>query len=299
MTTAEKLYDEAFACSQKQELEKAFTLYRGAAELGYAPAQVNLGFAYLHGKGVKNDDAQAVYWFQKAADQNHAAAISNLGFCYSFGRGVPKDKYRALALYKKAADMGNESAARNYANLYRELEGTMASGDPAPSASPAPDIKSLDDFVKFAEGAGIHFSKGSTAPNNYHSKKDLEAADRIIQSYVPTGINRFFNKLLGVFIAGLIYLAADSGFDESFLAGAAVFGLFIAIILALKAIIPFNHRIKYYKQNHLDDLIRKDHGSMPICVKVYNAFPGKKILAYIRKLNPEAAQKIGQMSEKK
>ncbi len=162
-----------------------------------------------------------------------------------------------------------------------------------------PNISSVEDFVKFAEGVGIHFSKGSTTQSNYYSKKALDEADRIIRSYQPTGINRFFNKLLGVFIGGLIYLAADSGLDEAFFAGAVVFGVFIAILLVCKANYPFRHRIKYYNKNHLDQLIRQDYGSMPICVKVYNSMPGKKMLSYIRKLNPAAAQKIEQMTAKK
>lgn len=161
--------------------------------------------------------------------------------------------------------------------------------------SPVDNIHSVQDFIKFTEDNGIPILNGA-APRNYHSKQDLEEADRIIRSYQPSSINRFINRMLGVFIGALIYLAADTGLDEDFLAGAAVFGVFIAILLIIKINYPFRHRIKYYNQNRLNDLIRKDHGTMPICIKVYNSMPGKKMLAYIRKLNPEAAQIISNMT---
>ena len=49
------------------------------AERGDAAAQVDLGFAYENGKGVPQDDKEAVKWYRKAADQGHPQAQSNLG----------------------------------------------------------------------------------------------------------------------------------------------------------------------------------------------------------------------------
>ena len=43
--------------------------YRKAAERGYGPAQMQLGWAYRTGKIVPRDFAQAEAWFRKAADQ--------------------------------------------------------------------------------------------------------------------------------------------------------------------------------------------------------------------------------------
>ena len=49
-------------------------LFRKAADRGNADAQVSLGYMYLHGRGVPQDDALAVTWYRKAADQGNADA---------------------------------------------------------------------------------------------------------------------------------------------------------------------------------------------------------------------------------
>ena len=40
--------------------------YRKAAEQGNATAQCNLGVAYDHGRGVPQDDVQAVHWYSQS-----------------------------------------------------------------------------------------------------------------------------------------------------------------------------------------------------------------------------------------
>ena len=62
--------------------------YREAAKQGCAAAQYNLGVMYKNGRGVKQDDAQAVAWFRKAAEQGNTDAQKELGRMYATGRGV-------------------------------------------------------------------------------------------------------------------------------------------------------------------------------------------------------------------
>ncbi len=45
-----------------------------AAEQGNADAQFLLGACYYKGKGVEQDHAKAVYWFEKAAEQGYVYA---------------------------------------------------------------------------------------------------------------------------------------------------------------------------------------------------------------------------------
>ena len=56
-----------------------------AAEQGDADAQYNLGVMYANGRGVRQDDAQAVQWYRKAAEQGDAEAQFNLGVMYADG----------------------------------------------------------------------------------------------------------------------------------------------------------------------------------------------------------------------
>jgi hypothetical protein len=84
---------------------------RKAAEQGDAGAQCNLGVCYdCVGRGVEQDDAQAVAWYRKAAEQGHAGAQRKLGIMYGGGRGVEQDDAQAGVWYRKAAEQGDTYA---------------------------------------------------------------------------------------------------------------------------------------------------------------------------------------------
>ena len=74
------------------------------AQQGDAEAQSNLGFMYLIGRGVPEDDAEAVKWYRKAAEQGYALAHCSLGYMHEVGDGVAKDATEAAKWYRKAAE---------------------------------------------------------------------------------------------------------------------------------------------------------------------------------------------------
>ena len=94
---------------------------RQAAEQGDARAQFNLGFMYHEGKGVPQDDAEAVRWFRMAAGQGHAEAQGALGAMYALGRGVLKDSVLAHMWLNIAGASGNEAAREPRDNLEDDM----------------------------------------------------------------------------------------------------------------------------------------------------------------------------------
>ena len=86
---------------------------RPIAEQGNAKAQKNLGFMYANGRGVPQDDKEAVKWYLLAAEQGHASAQNNVGFMYGNGTGVPQDNVYAHMWLNIAASKGNETAKTN------------------------------------------------------------------------------------------------------------------------------------------------------------------------------------------
>ncbi len=76
-----------------ERLSSYFNLYsiRMKASAGDPAAQFKLGVLYYHGQGMAQDDAKAVYWFQKASDQGYTSAQAVLGALYYHGTGVAKD----------------------------------------------------------------------------------------------------------------------------------------------------------------------------------------------------------------
>ena len=46
---------------------------------------------YAEGKGVPENDAEAVQWFRRAAGQGYVSAQGSLGAMYADGEGVPRN----------------------------------------------------------------------------------------------------------------------------------------------------------------------------------------------------------------
>ncbi len=86
--------------------------FRWAAEQGDAEAQHNLGVMYSTGRGVPQDDSEAVRWYRLAAEQGLAEAQYTLGVAYSEGRGVPQDHVQAYMWLNLAAAQGKEDARK-------------------------------------------------------------------------------------------------------------------------------------------------------------------------------------------
>ena len=106
-----------------QDDTEAVRWYRLAAEQGDAGAQYNLGVMYQDGRGVPQDDTETVRWYQLAADQGFVAARVNLGFMYQGGRGVPQDDTEAVRWYRLAANQGFAVAQYNLGVMYRNGRG--------------------------------------------------------------------------------------------------------------------------------------------------------------------------------
>ena len=99
-----------------QDRQRAYELYREAAESQNATAQVNLGVFY-RGDGdneLNRNWNEAFRNFMLAAEQNSAKGQFNVGVCYANGLGVPeKDMMKAIEFYTLAANQGHASAQFN------------------------------------------------------------------------------------------------------------------------------------------------------------------------------------------
>ncbi len=115
--------EAASAPDRRDEYAAAVRDLRPLAEQGDAASQYALGRMYADGRGVPQDDAQAVSWFRQAAEQGHAAAQYNLGVMYAKGHGVPQDDAEAVSWYRKAAEQGDAAAQYRLGVMYSNGEG--------------------------------------------------------------------------------------------------------------------------------------------------------------------------------
>jgi TPR repeat protein len=88
-----------------------------AAREGEVDAQALLGQILLDGRGIAQDQALALRWFDIAARQGHLMARNMLGRCHEHGWGCAADASTAARHYRLGAEAGLDWAMYNYANL--------------------------------------------------------------------------------------------------------------------------------------------------------------------------------------
>ena len=103
-----------------QDNTQAVRWLQQAAEQGNVEAQANLGWWFL--QGDKGADAQkAVRWLQQAAAQGEATAQNNLGWMYETGNGVTKNNASAYMWFSIAETNGSKWAAQNKKTVARRM----------------------------------------------------------------------------------------------------------------------------------------------------------------------------------
>jgi TPR repeat protein len=76
---------------------------------------------YFEGKGVDQDNKEAVRLYRLAADQGDALAQTDLGYRYETGKGVDQDYKEAFRLYKLAAEQGVPIAQYKTGHMYERV----------------------------------------------------------------------------------------------------------------------------------------------------------------------------------
>ena len=97
------------------------------AEKGDAKAQYNLGVIFANGKGVPENDGEAVKWYREAAEQGHAGGQFGLGSAYFLGRGVPENYLQAYMWLALAKAQGHEKAAKGLDVVKAKMTGVEIS----------------------------------------------------------------------------------------------------------------------------------------------------------------------------
>ena len=79
---------------------------------------------YDTGRGVAQDDAEAVKWYRLAAAQGDADAQTNLGVMYSNGQGVLPNYIQAHKWSNLAAAQGSEAGRKNRDIIAKSMTAT-------------------------------------------------------------------------------------------------------------------------------------------------------------------------------
>ena len=99
----EILFSRANKEWEHRKLRCAFRLFLSGARAGDPGAQVNLGYFYDTGIGMKPNRRQALCWYKRAFQQGCAAAATNIGTIFRDQRQLKK----ALVWFRRAVKLGD------------------------------------------------------------------------------------------------------------------------------------------------------------------------------------------------
>ncbi len=95
-----------------QNDKEAVKWFRMSSEQGNPASQYRLALMYERGQGVVQDYKEAVKWWRKAVEQGHPEAPYTLGLKYTLGKGVIRDDVMAHMYFNIAAVSGHEDAIK-------------------------------------------------------------------------------------------------------------------------------------------------------------------------------------------
>jgi len=108
----------------KRDPEKAFDLYKQAADRNHTWAKLKVGEFLLAGTAGVHDPKQALEYLTAAADAGEARAITLIGTIYengdlNHGKTTAVDTTKAITFYKKAIALNEPRSFADYGALYK------------------------------------------------------------------------------------------------------------------------------------------------------------------------------------
>ena len=130
--SAETQYTRGIRARAQHNFDEAGKWFRKSAERGYAPAQYEIGWGYVHGDKVD----EGIKWLRKAAEQGNADAQNTLGIWYHMGYGIKRDLDEAIKWYSKAAEQRHSYAKDELSALSKYIQYSKAAKEG--------DVKAMD-----------------------------------------------------------------------------------------------------------------------------------------------------------
>ena len=121
-------YQLARSLHKAERYGEALALYSETGEQGFALAQRSIGFMYANANGVAQDLAKAVTWLRRAADRCDADAQFALGTLYANGQGMKQSETESLRWLRIAAAQ-NHPDARARLNELAKSGATLSARD--------------------------------------------------------------------------------------------------------------------------------------------------------------------------
>jgi TPR repeat protein len=158
-----KPFKNAQIAENKQNYKKAFSIYLRATKKGDTYCELNLGFCYDNGIGVRKNKKKAAYYYKRCADRGDFCGANNLAILYKekenfnmaekyFGLAINLgDKDAALEMTKILIKKGCIDSAKDYLKII-----TDASPEEVTQATRDEALKTLNDMDQEHQKALVH-----------------------------------------------------------------------------------------------------------------------------------------------
>lgn len=97
---------------------QAMVWYKEAVDQSIQDAQIDIGYMYNHGLGVKRDHHLAKLWYTHAAEDGHAVTQNNIGDVYENGIGIQVIYKKVMDWYKISKANDSSVGSRSIRFLY-------------------------------------------------------------------------------------------------------------------------------------------------------------------------------------
>ncbi len=116
LARADEIYLRGDRQQEKGNLKSGFRLLLAAAKLGNPGAQLNLGYTYDVGIGVRPNRTAAMFWYRKAylAERGNGSAANNIGTIFRDEHNYPE----AVRWFRRAVLYGDVDANLELAKIY-------------------------------------------------------------------------------------------------------------------------------------------------------------------------------------
>ena len=116
LTRAQEIYARGQKQQDEGNLKSGFRLLLAAAKLGDPGAQLNLGYTYDVGIGIRPNRAAAIHWYEKAyrSQRGWGIAASNIGTIFR----DEQDYQQAIRWFRRGVRYGDADANLDLAKIY-------------------------------------------------------------------------------------------------------------------------------------------------------------------------------------
>jgi uncharacterized protein len=115
---AREMFERAYREWKRKNVRVALRLFVAAAEAGDKGAQVNVGYFYDKGIGIRPNRMKALYWYKRAYRRGDAGAANNIGTIWRDQNNMKL----ALTWFEKAVKLGEDGSNLEIAKYYLRVQ---------------------------------------------------------------------------------------------------------------------------------------------------------------------------------